>query len=63
VNPNEVKDTKYVTAEELKEMFKDSSLKFTPWFKLICETYLFKWWTNVDEAEKLFREDEIKRMV
>ncbi|KAK9458857.1 NUDIX hydrolase domain-like protein [Lipomyces oligophaga] len=61
-NPNEVKDTKYVTAEELKIMFKDDSLTFTPWFKLICETYLFDWWADLDKV-KSFREDSIRRLL
>ncbi|CAN6596229.1 isopentenyl-diphosphate delta-isomerase [Trichomonascus vanleenenianus] len=62
VNPNEVKDTRYVSADELKEMFKDESLTFTPWFKLICESYLFKWWDNLDDVQK-FKEDAIRRML
>ncbi|KAF2152443.1 isopentenyl-diphosphate delta isomeras-like protein 1 [Myriangium duriaei CBS 260.36] len=47
VNLNEVRDVKYVTADNLKTMFKDNSLKFTPWFKLICETNLFGWWRDL----------------
>ncbi|KAI5306489.1 hypothetical protein KEM56_000638 [Ascosphaera pollenicola] len=43
-SPNEVRDTAYVSKEELNQMFKDPSLKFTPWFKLICESMLFEWW-------------------
>ncbi len=42
-NPNEVKDTKYVSESQLKTMFEDNTLKFTPWFKLICNTMLFEW--------------------
>ncbi|KAK7202697.1 isopentenyl diphosphate isomerase [Myxozyma melibiosi] len=61
-NPNEVKDTKYVTADELKAMFKDDSLTFTPWFKLICETYLFGWWSDIDNVTS-FHEDSIRRLL
>jgi len=61
-NPNEVGDSKYVSKEELKEMFKDSSLVFTPWFKLICESYLFKWWDNLDNLDQ-FRNETIDRML
>ncbi|KAK9330793.1 NUDIX hydrolase domain-like protein [Lipomyces starkeyi] len=61
-NPNEVKDAKYVTAKELRVMFEDKDLTFTPWFKLICETYLFDWWSNLDEVNS-FRETEIRRMI
>lgn len=60
---NEVRDTKYVTASELKELFKDTKLKFTPWFKLICESMLFEWWENLDSGlEKYTNEQEIRRM-
>ena len=51
-NKNEVKDTRWVSPEELKQMFKDvetqsgadKAVKYTPWFRLICEGMLFKWW-------------------
>ncbi|RKF78446.1 Isopentenyl-diphosphate Delta-isomerase [Golovinomyces cichoracearum] len=62
-NINEVRDTQYVTAEKLKEMFKDSSLKFTPWFKLICNSLLFEWWSHLDEGlETYINDQEIRRM-
>lgn len=61
-NPNEVRDLKYVSADELKEMFKDESLVFTPWFKLICESYLFDWWNNLGNLEK-FESREIERLL
>ncbi|KAL2257924.1 hypothetical protein VTK26DRAFT_8957 [Humicola hyalothermophila] len=62
-NPNEVQATQYVSAERLKEMFKDPSLKFTPWFKLICESMLFEWWQHLDTGlEKYMNEQEIRRM-
>jgi len=44
-------------------MFKDNRLKFTPWFKLICESMLFEWWDHLDEGlEKYTDEKEIRRM-
>lgn len=61
-NYNEVKDFKYVSQEELKQMFADESLLFTPWFKLICETLLFKWWNNLDNLDS-FKDDTIHRML
>ncbi|KAH0547640.1 isopentenyl-diphosphate delta-isomerase idi1 [Glutinoglossum americanum] len=63
VNPNEVQDTRYVTAEDLKRMFKDDKLTFTPWFKLICESMLFEWWEHLDEGlDKYKGEKQIRRM-
>ncbi|KAI0022627.1 Isopentenyldiphosphate isomerase [Xylariomycetidae sp. FL0641] len=63
INKNEVQDTKYVTAEDLKTLFEDPNLKFTPWFKLICNSMLFEWWKHLDAGlEKYTNEQEIRRM-
>jgi len=63
-NLNEVRDSKYVSQEELKKMFEDNSLKFTPWFKLICQSMLFEWWSNIDtNLSKYLNEKEIRRML
>lgn len=62
-NKNEVRATQYVTPETLKKLFADASLKFTPWFKLICESLLFEWWQNLDSGlEKYMNEEQIRRM-
>ena len=62
-NPNEVKATRYVSEDELKTMFEDKTLKFTPWFKLICQSMLFEWWEHLDKGlEKYMGETSIRRM-
>ncbi|KAI9675929.1 MAG: isopentenyl-diphosphate delta-isomerase idi1 [Trizodia sp. TS-e1964] len=62
-NPNEVQDTRYVSAEELQAMFTDKNLLFTPWFKLICQSMLFEWWEHLDKGlEKYKGETSIRRM-
>ena len=62
-NPNEVQDTKYVSQDSLKTMFQDNSLRFTPWFKLICNTMLFEWWDHLDAGlDKCTNEKQIRRM-
>ncbi|KAL1916312.1 uncharacterized protein VTP21DRAFT_5929 [Calcarisporiella thermophila] len=48
LNLNEVQAVKYVTPEELRQLFDDPSVRLTPWFKLICETFLFTWWKSLD---------------
>lgn len=64
INPNEVQDYKYVSVEELKTMFEDRALKFTPWFKLICTSMLFEWWQHLDSGlDKYKNEREIRRML
>ena len=63
MNPNEVKDTRYVSMDELKTMFEDKTLKFTPWFKLICHSMLFEWWEHLDDGlEQYMNETQIRRM-
>lgn len=59
---NEVRDSRYVSISELKEMFQDENLEFTPWFKLICETFLFQWWTELNNLEQ-FEDDIIHRLL
>ncbi|KAI9298522.1 isopentenyl pyrophosphate isomerase [Neoconidiobolus thromboides FSU 785] len=50
VNPNEVKATRYVNQDQLKQIFADyGNVKITPWFKLICETFLFNWWNALEQ--------------
>jgi isopentenyl-diphosphate delta-isomerase len=70
-NPNEVRDTRYVSPEELKEMLKQpgkpikrcsiltEDLQFTPWFRLICQKFLFEWWNNLDNLDKFINESQI----
>lgn len=62
-SPNEVRDTQYVTADKLKKLFEDPTLKFTPWFKLICNSMLFEWWEKLDSGlDAYLNEQEIRRM-
>lgn len=62
-NKNEVQATQYVSADELKNLFKQPDLKFTPWFKLICESMLFEWWGSLESGlDKYTNEQEIRRM-
>jgi len=60
-----VQATRYVSAEELEEMFKDSNLKFTPWFKLICKSMLFEWWEKLKSGklDECTHETRIRRML
>ncbi|KAE8136089.1 NUDIX hydrolase domain-like protein [Aspergillus pseudotamarii] len=42
VNRNEVQDVRWVSPEDLRNMFATPGLQYTPWFKLICDSLLFK---------------------
>lgn len=72
VNENEVQAVRWVSRDELKQMFVDAEsktggdadLKYTPWFKLICESMLFKWWEALEggSLDQHTNEKQIRRM-
>lgn len=54
-NQEEVDAVRYVTHAELQEMMHpDSGLRWSPWFRIIAEHFLARWWGNLDSilAEK-----------
>ncbi|XP_059437357.1 isopentenyl-diphosphate Delta-isomerase I [Corylus avellana] len=54
-NPDEAADVKYVNRDELKELLRkadagEGGLKLSPWFRLVVDNFLFKWWDNVEKG-------------
>ncbi|KAH6801606.1 isopentenyl pyrophosphate:dimethylallyl pyrophosphate isomerase 2 [Perilla frutescens var. frutescens] len=54
-NPDEVAAVKYVNREELKELLRkadagEEGLKLSPWFRLVVDNFLFKWWDHVEKG-------------
>ncbi|XP_010453803.1 PREDICTED: isopentenyl-diphosphate Delta-isomerase I, chloroplastic-like [Camelina sativa] len=54
-NPDEVAEIKYVSREELKELVKkadagDEAVKLSPWFRLVVDNCLMKWWDHVEKG-------------
>lgn len=54
-NPDEVADIKYVNQEQLKELVRkadagEDGLKLSPWFKLVVNNFLFKWWDHLEKG-------------
>ncbi|KAF9366322.1 isopentenyl-diphosphate delta-isomerase idi1 [Mortierella sp. NVP85] len=68
--PNEVRDVQWVTQEELRVLLNrgvtpGSGIIVTPWFKLICEHFLFKWWDRMlseGGVERVALDDEVKKI-
>ena len=48
-NPEEISEYKYVSSDELQEMFRDTSLLWSPWFQGIMQRGGFTWWNHLDE--------------
>lgn len=54
-NPDEVADVKYVNREQLKELLRkadagEEGLKLSPWFRLVVDNFLFKWWDHLEKG-------------
>ncbi|XP_059665596.1 isopentenyl-diphosphate Delta-isomerase I [Cornus florida] len=54
-NPDEVADVKYVNRDQLKELLRkadagEGGLKLSPWFRLVVDNFLFKWWDHVEKG-------------
>ncbi|RWW64460.1 hypothetical protein BHE74_00028303 [Ensete ventricosum] len=54
-NPDEVADVKYVNREQLKELLEkadagDEGVKLSPWFRLVVDNFLTKWWDCVESG-------------
>lgn len=48
-NSDEVDSTRWVTAQELRDMMRPGSgLQWSPWFRVIAEHFLFEWWDDLD---------------
>ncbi|XP_032406851.1 isopentenyl-diphosphate Delta-isomerase 1 [Xiphophorus hellerii] len=64
-DPNEIKSHCYVSKEELKAMLDKAERKeldVTPWFGLIANTFLFKWWDNLHNLKRFMDHSNIHRM-
>ncbi|XP_078475370.1 isopentenyl-diphosphate Delta-isomerase 1 isoform X2 [Lampetra fluviatilis] len=64
-DPNEVQSVRYVTPDGLRELLaraRDGSTLVTPWFRLIAESFLFRWWDNLHDLESFKDHATIHRM-
>lgn len=55
-NPDEVKSYQFVKKQHLQKLLENEAegeMKFTPWFRLISQRFLFKWWNNLDKMKTL----------
>nr|XP_037268277.1 isopentenyl-diphosphate Delta-isomerase 1-like [Rhipicephalus microplus] len=55
-NPNEVKDYLYISREDISNFISLLEVRgqsITPWFKLVLDNFLFKWWESLDNLKKL----------
>lgn len=61
-NPDEVAEVKYVNRDQLKELVMkadlgEEGLKLSPWFRIVVDNFLFKWWDHVENGSLLEASD------
>ncbi|KAG6509788.1 isopentenyl-diphosphate Delta-isomerase I-like [Zingiber officinale] len=54
-NPDEVAGVKYVNRDQLRELVRkadagEDGIKLSPWFRLVVNNFLFKWWDHVERG-------------
>lgn len=57
-NPDEVAGVKYVNRDQLKDLVKkadagEDGVKLSPWFRLVVNNFLMKWWDHVEKGTLL----------
>ena len=51
LNKEEVEDSKYVTLKELQAMMhSNSGMLWSPWFRIIVDSFLIHWWKDLDRT-------------
>lgn len=56
LNPEEVQSYRYVTKLEMKDILLNHhkyNIKITPWVKLMARDFLFKYWDNLSNLDKI----------
>ncbi|XP_016017682.1 isopentenyl-diphosphate Delta-isomerase 1 isoform X2 [Rousettus aegyptiacus] len=64
-DPNEVKSCCYVSKEEVKELLikaASGEVQITPWFRIIAEAFLLKWWDNLSQLKQFVDHEKIHRI-
>lgn len=65
LNKNEVRDVRFVTQEELKQLIETVNNKevfITPWFGLIAKNFLHNWWSGIDHLQNFIDNESIHRV-
>ena len=61
-NPEEVQNVMYLKKSDLTDFVQDmGSEKLTPWFKLMCDSMLPKWWESLDDLKPFINHEQIIR--
>lgn len=50
-NPEEASEVRYVTQAELRAMLADPSLHWSPWFRIIVDRFLWRWWSDLEGVD------------
>ena len=63
-NPNEVMNCHYMDQKEVQELLKKGErgeMRLSPWFKMISEKFLIKWWDHLSDLSAVVDPETIHR--
>lgn len=61
-NLNEVCETRFVDRAQMRQMLRAAEageLRLTPWFAMIAEQFLFRWWDDLDDPTALLAHRDV----
>lgn len=64
LNPEEVQSYRYVTQVEMKDLLlnhDEYNIKITPWVRLMAQDFLFKYWDNLNDLDRIAQPNSIIR--
>lgn len=62
INADEIQEIRWVKLDKVKEMILKENVTLTPWFELILNSRLPKWWDNLDKLKQFEDHEKIHRM-
>jgi len=62
-NVDEVSELRWVSKEELLHNLSHEPQSFTPWFRAICNRFLFHWWENLSNLQSISDPQTIHKLV
>lgn len=58
-NPDEVNSALYIPKDKMDSFLKNLNHPITPWFNLIVQNELMRWWENLGSLEKVMNHKNI----
>lgn len=58
-NSEELQSYRYVSRSEMKDLLSNDKVKITPWLRLMAKDFLFKYWDNLNNLDRISQPNSI----